>query len=288
MWWRRLVYAVTLVLTAVLVSYPWTGGYLGKAVPALIGLVDPNLAYRLTNLAGTADVGSRGFISPLVDVVAGFLPAYATRWTNAFLEYPIEFGSLAIAVVLCLYASTVLQKRIHDRARLAWHAQLLPQYRLWMGDRRTGVCRAMIVALVAAVVLLIAVVKWGAPPLTQIELGALVVILAGAFVWQRLDARRLSPGATSPELRSTTALSIARALRTNTCLVLLYRALFKVVVPVAFALGLVIAALTLANRILFDGWSAAGQVCPDGMAKKDLPKEKLGTSSASFTTKSMC
>ena len=286
-WWRRLIYAVTLVLTAVLVSYPWTGGYLGAAVPKLVGLIDAHLADRLTDLAGTTDVGSRGFISPVVDVVAGFLPTYAARWTNAFLEYPIEFGSITIAVVLCLYGSTVLQKRIHDRARLAWHAQLLSQYRLWMGDMQTGVRRAMIVALVVAVALLIAAVIFG-PPLMQIELVALVAILVCAFVWQRVDARRLSPCATSPNLRSTIALSIARALRTNAGLLWLYRTLFKVVVPLAFAFGLVIAAVVLGNRILFDGWSAAGQVCRDGMAKKDLPKEKLGTSTASFATNSIC
>jgi len=277
-WWRRLLYAVTVVLTAVLVSYPWTGGYLGTAVLNLVGLGD---------VASNADVGSRGFISPVVDVIAGFLPTYATRWTNAFLTYPIEFGSIAITIALCLYGSTILQRRIHDRARLAWQAQLLPTYRQWVGDTQTGVRRTLIGALVAAVVLLIVTVIFE-PLLARIEMAAIVAILLIALIWQRADARRLSPGATTPNLRSTVALSIARALRSNKSLVCFYHGLFKIVAPLAFAFGLVIVAVVLGNRILFDAWSAAGQICQDGIAKKDLPREKLGTATASFTTNSIC
>jgi uncharacterized protein (DUF2235 family) len=289
-WCRRLLYAVTMLLIAVLVSYPWTKGYLGAFVPKLLHLipvVGKEVAQRLNDVLGQADVGSRGFISPLVDAISGLLPSYATPWTNAFLDYPIEFGSITIVILLCLYGSTILQERIHDRARLAWHSNLLPQYRQWMGEMQTGARRALVLAFVVAALVLIANIIFE-PPLAQIETGVIVGILLLVLIWQNADARRLSPGETSPNLRSTVALSIARKLRTNDILVWLYRAVFKVVVPIAFAVGLIVVGADLGNRVLFDAWSAAGQVCVDGVEKKDQTIEKTGRATTSFMTNNTC
>jgi len=289
-WWRRLLYAVTLLLTTVLVSYPWTQGYLGSTVPKLLGLIPVlghDLAQRLNDLLDNTDVGSRGFISPLVDVISGFLPTYATRWTNAFVGHPIEFGSIAIMILLCLYGSTSLQKRIHDRARLAWHAHLLPQYRKWMSEQETGLRRALIVALIVTILLLIATVFFG-PPLAQIEIALLAAILLLTLVWQYADTQRLRSQEASPNLRSTISLSIARNLRTNTTLAWLYRAVFNIMVPLAFAFGIIIVAVYVTNRVLFDAWSAAGQICVNGVGKNDQTTEKIGQAATNYTTDDIC
>ena len=288
-WWRRLLYAVTLLLTAVLVTYPWTGGWFGAMVPEVIRLIPifgDSLARSLNDVLGNTDVGSRGFISPVVDALSGFIPSYAARWTTAFLTYPIEFGSIAIGVLLCLFGSGILRGRIHDRARLAWHADLLPQYRQWLGEMETGVLRGLLSALIVALLLLIGFVVYRASTLAKIELGVFIAILLFALIWRYTETRALPPEATSPNLRSTTALWIARKLRTNVVLVWFYRAIFRFVVPIAFALGLVVVGALLANRVSFDAWSAAGLVCNDSNEKTIV--EKAETATTLFTTNSMC
>ena len=288
-WWRRLLYAVTLLLTAVLVTYPWTGGWFGAMVPEisrLIPIFGDSLARSLNDVLGNTDVGSRGFISPVVDALSGFIPSYAAPWTTAFLTYPIEFGSIAIGVLLCLYGSGVLRSRIHDRAWLAWHGDLLPQYRQWLGEMETGVLRGLLSALIVALLLLIGFVVYRASTLAKIELGVFIAILLFVLIWRYTETRALPPEATSPNLRSTTALWIARKLRTNVVLVWFYRAIFRFVVPIAFALGLVVVGALLANRVSFDAWSAAGLVCNDSNEKTIV--EKAETATTLFTTNSIC
>jgi hypothetical protein len=69
--------------------------------------------------------------------------------------------------------------------------------------------------------------------------------------------------------------------------VFLYRALFKVLVPIAFALALVVVAADLVNRVAFDAWSAAGQVCKASVSAEAQKTEKLGTATG-FTTDNIC
>ena len=84
-WWRRLFYAVTVPLTAVVVAYPWTGGYLSKAIVEVVGLIPVfgEVSPRSLDDGLGLDVGRRGFISPVVDAASGFIPSYAAPWTKA-------------------------------------------------------------------------------------------------------------------------------------------------------------------------------------------------------------
>ena len=66
-WWRRLFYALTVTLTAVVVAYPFTNGYLSKVVVKLVGLipvVGKDIATQLTNGVGMGDVGAGGSYQP--------------------------------------------------------------------------------------------------------------------------------------------------------------------------------------------------------------------------------
>ena len=103
----------------------------------------------------------------------------------------------------------------------------------------TGALRGLLSALIVALLALIGFVVYRASTLAKIELGVIIAILVFALIWRYTEARALPPEATSPNLRSTTALWIARKLRTNVVLVWFYRAVFSFVVPIAFALGLV-------------------------------------------------
>ena len=290
-WWRRLFYALTVTLTAVVAAYPFTNGYLSKAVVKLVGLipvVGEDIATQLTTGVGLGDVGAGGFISPVVDAASAFIPSYAAPWTKALLTYPIEFGSIVIAILVCMYASAILQERIHDRARLAWHADLLPQYRRWMIGTETGARRMLGSVFVIALLLLIALIIHGGRGLAAIEVGVIAAILALVLILRHRETNQLrSFKEDSYEMHSTDALRLARKLRTNATLVFLYRALFKVLIPIAFALALVVVGVDLINRVAFDAWSAAGRVCTASVSAQAQKIEKLGTATG-FTTDNIC
>ncbi len=284
-WWRRLLYLVTALFTAVLVAFPWTSGFSSEVIDRVLRFVPyvgHNLAERLRETLDQADVGSRGFISPFIDALSGFIPSYAAPWTKALLGHPIEFSSLVIAILLCLYGSTIVQYRIHDRARLAWRENLVPDYQIWMKERRSGARNGLLLEFSVALLFLIGSVIINVPTLAQIEIGAVVLILALANIWRRVEAVSIPNAArkskqSSRMLESTFALTIARWLRTSPILTSVYRALFRDAVPIAFALGLLVVGAYFLNRILFDAWSAAGQVCIASIPKGAQKVEKIGT-----------
>jgi uncharacterized protein (DUF2235 family) len=293
-WWRRLFYLVTVLLTAVLVAYPWTSGFFAGLVNRVLRLVSfvGGLTQGLDDTLNQADVGSRGFIIPFIDALSAFIPSYAAPWTKALLEHPIEFSSIVIAILLCLYISVILQYRIHDRARVAWREDLVPDYQMWMKERRRGARNGMLLALAVALLLLIGSLIFKAPPLAQIEIGVIVFILALTNVLSGAEAVSIrnaarKAGQTSRVVESTFALRIARSLRSNPVLTWLYRVLFRDAVPIAFALGLVVAGAYLCNRVLFDAWGAAGQVCSSSIPKDARKIEKTGTVGG-FSTNSIC
>jgi hypothetical protein len=76
-------------------------------------------------------------------------------------------------------------------------------------------------------------------------------------------------------------------LRTSSLLGFIYRLLSKEVVPAAFAILIVVSAGVLANRALFDGFSAAGTSCKGTIDSKDRRTEITG-SKQGFTTAQIC
>ena len=69
---------------------------------------------------GRAAVG--GFVNPLVNAAASFLPSVLEPWFVAFRDAPgfVLIGVIAIGILM--WIGTNLQKTIHDVSRVAWHA----------------------------------------------------------------------------------------------------------------------------------------------------------------------
>jgi uncharacterized protein (DUF2235 family) len=264
-WWRRLVYLVTVALTVVLALYPWTSGaFVGSLHWLLVHvpLIGAGLGDFIDRHLAPSDVAAGGFIAPLVDMLSGLIPSYAAPWSDALRQHPIEFGAIAAAILACLGIGWILQDRIHDRARVAWHADLLPRYRDWMQERTAGRQKSRLLAFAVAALLAVVAPPTMVPPAARVEIGIIAGILALVLMWTGAEAahRRRLPSAPA-RLQSSLALSIARWIRNNRPLVFLYRATFTVAVPILFALGTVAVALVLANRLVFDADSAAGGVC---------------------------
>jgi uncharacterized protein (DUF2235 family) len=129
-WLRRVVYFLTAFATAFVVATPvWVIYWPGF---------------------GKAEVG--GFVTPLVNAAASFLPGFLEPWWVAFRNGP---GFVLIGGVLALLLmrwGASLQQTIHDVARVAWHSPAthtpLTGWRAWIYKiRRLGIYPAFFYTL---------------------------------------------------------------------------------------------------------------------------------------------
>ena len=97
-WWRRLVYLLTIFLSAVLVLFPWIWDT--AEVPACTGFWC--------------------FIGPVIAAVAAFLPSWADTWFKAFELHPGTFMALALVLGAVMWFGSWLERRIEARATEAW------------------------------------------------------------------------------------------------------------------------------------------------------------------------
>jgi hypothetical protein len=129
-WLRRVVYFLTVFATLFVVATPvWVIYWPGF---------------------GKAEVG--GFVRPIVNAAASFLPAFLGPWWIAFRDGPGFVLAGGIVALSLVWYGTNLQQTIHDVSRLAWHDPARHQmvagwraivYRL----RRIGIYKAFFYAL---------------------------------------------------------------------------------------------------------------------------------------------
>jgi hypothetical protein len=98
-WLRRAVYFLTTFATAFVVFIPFWVIYCPEFGRKAVG----------------------GFVNPVVDTAAAFLPKFLEPWFAAFRDGPgfLLIGAVVIAVLMVF--GTNLQETIHDVSRAAWH-----------------------------------------------------------------------------------------------------------------------------------------------------------------------
>ncbi|WP_082070310.1 DUF2235 domain-containing protein [Bradyrhizobium sp. LTSP885] len=101
-WLRRVVYFLTALATAFVAFIPYFVIY----VPGF----------------GADTVG--GFVNPIVNTGASFLPGFLDPWFVAFRNGPGFVLIGAIAILAFMYAGAGLQRKVRDVARIAWHSPL--------------------------------------------------------------------------------------------------------------------------------------------------------------------
>jgi uncharacterized protein (DUF2235 family) len=299
-WWRRIVYFITLFIALTLVAYPLFGGYIRSS------------AIEFGNTLAS------GSVAALIGVVRGILPGFAAPWLDAVAEWPVAAILLGIGLLVFLSLSRWLQVRIRDRARAAWSVRAGKDIDRLNERRRDGqkrmAARAALLFLVAA-----AFLSWlgryetadreatGIPELRW-ALWAIAGLCALAWLvmwardrwtlpalpesWDRPDSwasrmplapsvsalyRRVS-APTEPNAPGV-LLWVARRFRLSRPMRALYYALAQFVFPAAVLIGAGFLALMAVNRAAFDVWSTVGQVC-----KPPSPR----TGGNTFTIDSVC
>lgn len=293
-WWRRLVYFLTMALTTLLIAFPFIGNGLTSVLRKSIQSIPwggPALDARLYGTLTQFDAASRGFVADAVDALQGLIPGYLERWTGALKEHPIEFALLVGGVLLCLYIGRFLQMRIRDRAVFAWHKDLKQGYIDWLLESEKGARNTLGLALAIVAVLLIAAFTFGWGLMTRLQLAVLAIVLAVLLLWRGVSAARvakaLKADAALRTLPSTFSLRLARRLRTNRQLTAAYRWIANYPIPILFALGLLAAGAWVANRVIFDLASASGAFCKSTILAQRADDEKLGSRDG-FSTDNLC
>ena len=124
-WLRRIVYFLTVFATLFVAFIPFFVIYF------------PGF--------GLASVG--GFVNPIVNAAASFLPGFLRPWFDAFRDAPGFVLAGAIAVMALMYVGASLQRTVRDVARMAWHSPgNYPQLAGWHASvyrlRRLGLYQA--------------------------------------------------------------------------------------------------------------------------------------------------
>jgi len=262
-WWRRIVYFISLFLFLMAVAYPLLQQYL-----RIQGVTD-----GLNDRAG----GPTGWA---VGLVEGFLPGLAKPWLASIVRNPAGATLIVTGLLASLAFSAFLQRRISDRARAAWNVRApvdgMELDRLPLpGQRHALVTGAIVFGALAAGVWMLE----GGRNSLLFDFFAFLFITCVLFRYVKRG-----PPRTFDPARPGFLLGLARKARESDLAVTCYRFTARTVAPAMFLLLCAIIVTSLAHRALFDLLSTGGKYCHSTLKTEG---EKLGAG-AIFPTSSMC
>jgi uncharacterized protein (DUF2235 family) len=270
-WWRRLVYFVTLGLALVALVFP--------LIYSALDWGDPTA--KINQVEG-------GTVSSLLHLFKGMIPSYASPWVDAVSASPQVAVNVVLLFIISLVVSGFLRRRILDRARASWNVQ--PKVggtdieRLRLAGRRHALLAATIVLVIVAASAFLSGAPWVAWPAAVVA-----VVCAALFLSQGNKPKEIDP-AHPPILLAT-----ARYLRNSPIAVGIYRWIAQSALPALFILAVAWVALSGINLGLYNLRSTNGDFCdsdprPPNQTKADRKQlaetEKLG--SADIDIKSPC
>ncbi len=163
-WWRRLLYFVSLGLALAVVAYPLIYSYLYGS-----------------DIAGLFNKATGGFFDFAVGLARGFLPTVAEPWLTAFVKNPAVAILIVSALVSSLWCSRFLQRRIRDRAREAWGVRAIVDGRELEHRRLIEQRQAPLVAAIMFTGLL--VLAWWARSKTSFFVALGGALLSSVIFW---------------------------------------------------------------------------------------------------------
>ena len=274
-WWRRVVYFVTLGLALAALAFPLVYEYLDlgnnieKAKDLLgqsfLNEVDASDSVNIQTMAN-------GLLTWVAGLVDGFLPGYASPWVDAVTRNALGAVGVVLLFLGSLALSTLLQGRIHDRSRAAWAIRQKiggpnVQRLQLTGQRHALFTLTVIFAVLAFFVFFL-------PPSSSHLFGPIAVLAAIFAAWWIF--RLIKPAGAVDPSRPPWLLKFANTLRTNPWSLGIYRWAAQTAVPILFILAVAYLALSGLNLTLFNIQSTKGAFCIPSSPKKDVTtKEKI-------------
>ena len=105
-WWRRIIYFVTLATTLLLISLPLLVGRLPR--PPIL-------------------TDGRTWIGGVIRLLTVFLPNFASQWVEVYADNPVYFLLLAAVIWLLLAFGKSIERTLRDDARRVWRLALAGQ-----------------------------------------------------------------------------------------------------------------------------------------------------------------
>jgi hypothetical protein len=107
-WWRRIVYFLTVFFSVYLVALPWAGNFLSTR----------------GSFPGSTVWLSEFFVEPILIATSYFVPDWVgKKWFGPFIDEPILFLSGLVCVVVTMFIGSSLEETIRSRAGDIWHAK---------------------------------------------------------------------------------------------------------------------------------------------------------------------
>jgi uncharacterized protein (DUF2235 family) len=270
-WWRRVVYFVSLFLVLVGAAFPVAAPWLA------------NLEHWLgiKEAAEGFNAAAGGTTAWSLDGIGGFLPGFVQPWIAAAAKRPAEALLIVVMLLASLRLSGFLQRRIYDRARAAWGQSV---NRLKLSGQRHALTRG---AVAAGVLAAGAGVLGGRSHLWLSGFFAVVSLVCLGF---RLRRTQFPPEDIDPK-KPGVLLGVARAVRLSPPAVGCYRFVARTAAPALFLALCTIGAVAIAHRAVFDVTAAVGEDCrptaTSGEQGEKLGVEKLGVGT-DIDLKSIC
>ena len=260
-WWRRVIYFVSLFLLLVALAYPLLASHLRFG------------------LAAISDQIGNGYARLIVGFVRSFLPGFAEPWLAAIVQYPTVATMVALLLAGSLLFSRFLQRRIRDRARAAWSVKVRKDGQDLDRHKIHAQRRAAAVGVLVLSLFWIAAWTLGGDYTILLALGVMVVACALLFIF-RVSSNESATNADAPG----GLLGVARFLRHSNAANKIYHWTAQTAFPAAFLAASFVAVFFLTNRATFDAFAAVGQFCQSTASK---PVESL-KSNIQFTTDTIC
>jgi uncharacterized protein (DUF2235 family) len=250
-WWRRVVYFVTLAFAVTAVAYPLLAQYL-----------------RIEGVTDHFNDLTDGPVRSTLLSIKGLLPGIAEPWLTAVIRNTAGAALIVIGLTASLGLSKMLQRRICDRARAAWNVRSrvdgIKFDRLAPSGQRHALARVtLILAAFAAAAYAFPDEQW----LFYI-LGATAVVFGLWWAFRRVK-RAESADPASPNV----ALRLARTARTSPIALGTYRFVAQKLGPAAFLLLSCVLVGSIVHRAAFDLMSSRGEYCEATKEVKDLSRD---------------
>lgn len=256
-WWRRVVYFATLSAVMIALAFPLLGGY----------LTDERV-----------DRAINGVIGPVVGLLGGILPGFVMPWLNAVANNGYPALALISVIALTLWLNSHLRRRIRDRAMAAWNVGAAKRNANLADDRVKANRRmSLIGSVVSFAIALISLSVWGFGGDGESgDFNWPAAVFAGlgvaSFVSYAFASRADRAGRRQP--RRHFLLGIARSIRENSVARAVYRAARDYVVPGIFLIGAAYLSIAVLNKISYQVFAAAGEVCPRiGRSDQGVPQQ---------------
>ncbi len=256
--WRRVLYVLTLALTFYLAAFPLIGGAFTTALVYARAKI-PYIGDLWKNLSRADEAMPPSVMADGPEVTDLLIPRWLNLWIERVTEHRVEAILIAASIVICLRLSSALQLRIHDLARAGWNEEFRNAYAGSRKDaKRAVVARAaiwVVVPLLGAFAAPVVAPDWIARTLFGVSGIACVFALL-------LLPRILEPTERNVmAFEASFAQKVARTVRTFPLLRNGYPLLTRSFVPALFAFVLVASGALLINRIAYVGLSGTKLFC---------------------------